>query len=66
MSHERFYTVQQVATLLQVSESTIKRLIRSRQLPVVRVGKSVRIAQSDLEKYLRSSGQEQPPDETSQ
>ena len=63
MSNEQYYTLQQVATLLQVSERTIMRLIKTRRLPAVRVGRQYRIAKSDLQDYLRSSGQSKSDDQ---
>jgi len=61
MKDEQYYTLEQVAKLLQVSQRTIIRLIKTGRLPAVRVGKQWRIARSDLQEYLRSSGQQPPP-----
>ncbi len=48
----RFLTVAEVATLLRVSNMTVYRLISSGQLSAVRVGKSYRIREDDIDKYL--------------
>jgi len=66
MTNERYYTVEEVAKLLRVHKRTIMRFIEAKQLRAIRVGRQLRIAESALEEYLRSSGQEQPPDESPQ
>jgi len=48
----RFLTVAEVASLLRVSNMTVYRLINAGQLPAVRVGKSYRIREDDVDKYL--------------
>ena len=48
----RFLTVAEVAGLLRVSNMTVYRLINAGQLPAVRVGKSYRIREDDVDKYL--------------
>lgn len=45
-------TVAEAAERLSVSEKTIRRLIETKQLPVIRVGCSVRIEPGDLERYI--------------
>ena len=48
----RFLTVAEVATLLRVSNMTVYRLIQGGELPAVRVGKSYRIREDDIDRYL--------------
>jgi excisionase family DNA binding protein len=49
-----FYTVEEAAKLLQVSDDTIYRLIRSRQLVATKISaRSTRITHEDLEKFLK-------------
>ena len=48
----RFLTVGEVAALLRVSNMTVYRLISGGQLAAVRVGKSYRIREDDIDKYL--------------
>ena len=48
----RFLTVAEVATLLRVSNMTVYRLIQAGELGAVRVGKSYRIREDDIDKYL--------------
>jgi excisionase family DNA binding protein len=47
-----FLTVGEVARSLRVSNMTVYRLVNSGQLPAVRVGRSYRIADSDVRRYL--------------
>ena len=42
-----------VAQTLEVSERTVRRLIASGELPVYRIGRSVRVSQKDLDVFLR-------------
>jgi excisionase family DNA binding protein len=51
-SQPRFVTVAEVARLLRVSNMTVYRLIQSGQLPAVRVGRSYRIREADVDRYL--------------
>jgi excisionase family DNA binding protein len=49
---DRLLTVGEVADAMRVSNMTIYRLIKSGQLAAVRVGKSYRIRESDVNRYL--------------
>lgn len=51
-SRPRFLTVGEVADLLRVSNMTVYRLINAGELPAVRVGKSYRLREDDVDKYL--------------
>jgi excisionase family DNA binding protein len=48
----QFMTVGEVARVLRVSNMTVYRLINSGQLPAVRVGKSYRLREEDVDRYL--------------
>lgn len=48
----RQYTVAEVCNLLKVSRSTLERQIRRRLLKVVRIGRSVRIRETELQAFL--------------
>ncbi|MFP5297724.1 MAG: helix-turn-helix domain-containing protein [Actinomycetota bacterium] len=50
----RFATVAEVAKRLRVSNMTVYRLVKSGQLPAVRVGRGYRIRETDLQRYLES------------
>ena len=45
-------TVREVAATMRVSTMTVYRLIKSGQLPAIRVGKNYRIRESDVDRYL--------------
>lgn len=47
-----FLTVGEVAELLRVSNMTVYRLISAGDLPAVRVGKSYRVREEDLDAFL--------------
>ena len=48
----RFLTVQEVADMLRVSSMTVYRLIKAGDLPAVRVGRSFRVRDTDVDGYL--------------
>ena len=47
-----FYTIEEVAKMLKVSEATVRRLIRNGQLEAIPVGSQYRISQEGLDKFL--------------
>ena len=51
-SRARFLTVAEVADLMRVSTMTVYRLIKSGDLPSVRVGKSYRLREDDIDAFL--------------
>ncbi len=51
---ERLMTVAEVATVMRVSTMTVYRLIKAQELPAVRIGKSYRIREGDVDGYLAS------------
>jgi excisionase family DNA binding protein len=46
------HTVAEVAGIMRVSNMTVYRLIKSGQLPAIRVGKNYRLRRGDVERYL--------------
>lgn len=48
----RFLTVAEVADALRVSTMTVYRLIKAGDLRAVRVGKSYRLTEDDVDQYL--------------
>lgn len=48
----RFFTVNEVADHLRVSSMTVYRLVKAGDLPAVRIGKSYRVREDDLDAYL--------------
>jgi len=51
-ANARYLTVREVAGTLRVSNMTVYRLINAGQLPAVRVGKSFRLREDDVNRYL--------------
>ncbi|HEY3942005.1 MAG TPA: helix-turn-helix domain-containing protein [Acidimicrobiales bacterium] len=51
-ANTRFLTVGEVARLLRVSTMTVYRLINTRRLPAVRIGRSFRVREVDLDRYV--------------
>ncbi len=56
-NHERarFLTAAEVAGQLRVSTMTVYRLIKAGRLAAVRVGKSYRVREDDVDRYLAST-----------
>lgn len=52
VTSSRFLTVREVASTLRVSNMTVYRLINAGELPAVRVGKSFRLREDDVNHYL--------------
>ena len=50
----RFLTVAEVAAIMRVSTMTVYRLIKAGDLASVRVGKSYRVREDDVDRYLSS------------
>jgi excisionase family DNA binding protein len=51
-SRSRFLTVAELAEQLRVSNMTVYRLVQSGRLPATRVGRSYRIREDDVDRYL--------------
>jgi excisionase family DNA binding protein len=50
-----FLTVAEVAALMRVSKMTVYRLVHSGELPAARVGRSFRVPEEAVRRYLRDS-----------
>lgn len=61
---DRLWTVAEVADHIRVSNMTVYRLIKSGELPAIRVGKNYRIRGGDLFAYLDASSTGAQADET--
>jgi len=55
MSEAKFLTVAEVAAMMRVSKMTVYRLVHNGDLPAVRVGRSFRVVEEDVNEYLRKS-----------
>jgi excisionase family DNA binding protein len=60
---DRLLTLQDVASYLQLSVRTVRRLIASERLAVVRLGRAIRVRPRDLEAFVASSGQRRSVDD---
>ena len=55
ISDSKFLTVAEVAAMMRVSKMTVYRLVHNGELPAVRVGRSFRVLEKDVDEYLRKS-----------
>ena len=55
ISGVKFLTVAEVATVMRVSKMTVYRLVHGGDLPAVRVGRSFRVPEDAVHKYLQTS-----------
>ena len=55
ISEVKFLTVAEVAAVMRVSKMTVYRLVHGGELPAVRVGRSFRVREDDVNEYLRKS-----------
>ena len=55
ISEVKFLTVAEVAAVMRVSKMTVYRLVHNGELPAVRVGRSFRVSEEDVNEYLRTS-----------
>ncbi|WP_269634805.1 MULTISPECIES: helix-turn-helix domain-containing protein [Nocardioides] len=55
MSDVVFLTIAEVASKMRVSKMTVYRLVHNAELPAVRVGRSFRVTEDDVNEYLRKS-----------
>lgn len=55
MSDVAFLTIAEVAAKMRVSKMTVYRLVHGGELPAVRVGRSFRVTEDDVNDYLRKS-----------
>jgi excisionase family DNA binding protein len=55
ISEVKFLTIAEVAAVMRVSKMTVYRLVHGGELPAVRVGRSFRVSETDVNEYLRNS-----------
>lgn len=53
--HTRYLTVAEVAGIMRVSTMTVYRLIKAGDMRAVRVGRSYRLAEDEVDRYLARS-----------
>lgn len=52
MSHDKFYTAQELADMLKVNIMTIYRYIKAKKLKAYKIGKEFRIDKKEFESFL--------------
>jgi excisionase family DNA binding protein len=57
---EQFFTLQEVAQQLHLSEETVRRYIKSGKIPAILLGGRYRISRTDLQEFIRSSRKSPP------
>ena len=55
IAEAKFLTVAEVASIMRVSKMTVYRMVHAGELPAVRVGRSFRVPEDEVQKYLRDS-----------
>lgn len=55
ISDVKFLTIAEVAATMRVSKMTVYRLVHNGDLPAVRVGRSFRVTEKDVNEYLQKS-----------
>lgn len=50
-----FLTVAEVAARMRVSKMTVYRMVHNGELPAVRLGRSFRVTEEDVNNYIRKS-----------
>lgn len=53
MPHDQYQTVKEVADRLKVAEATVRHWIKIGELRAIDIGKGWRIADADLEKFIK-------------
>jgi excisionase family DNA binding protein len=53
MPHDQYQTVKEVADRLKVAETTVRHWIKTGELRAIDIGKGWRIADADLNQFLR-------------
>ncbi len=51
----KFLTIAEVAAVMRVSKMTVYRLVHNGELPAVRVGRSFRVTEKEVDAYLQKS-----------
>ena len=55
LAEVRFLTVAEVASIMRVSKMTVYRMVHAGELPAIRVGRSFRVPEDAVSKYLKTS-----------
>jgi excisionase family DNA binding protein len=55
ISEVKFLTIAEVAAMMRVSKMTVYRIVHNGDLPAVRVGRSFRVTEKDVNDYIQRS-----------
>jgi excisionase family DNA binding protein len=55
ISEVKFLTIAEVAAMMRVSKMTVYRIVHNGDLPAVRVGRSFRVTEKDVNEYIQRS-----------
>ena len=58
---ETIYTVSEVAKALKISRSKIYLLIQRKEIPHLKIGRNVRITESQLQEWIQNNREEKEP-----
>lgn len=61
---KKFYTIKETTEILGISENEILRIIKSKKIPVLKVGRALRISGENIHRFLEGSGEAVPVQET--
>jgi len=59
-SADKVFTIPEVAAYLKISKSKIYYLVSQKQIPHLKLGRNVRIRESDLQKWLELQTEKMP------
>lgn len=60
LSGDKVFTIPEVAAYLKISKSKIYYLVSQKQIPHLKLGRNVRIRESDLQKWLEVQTEKVP------
>jgi len=61
---KKFYTIKETTEILGISENEILRIIKTKKVPVLKVGRALRISGENIHRLLEVSGEAVPVKET--
>lgn len=62
LPYPRFFTVDEVAAIFRLTPAAIRRMIRAKEFPAIKIGKEYRIPQQAIENILNPIRPENPTD----
>lgn len=52
-TQEKYYTIREVMEMFNISRAMLDRAIRNKDFSIIKIGRSVRISQSELNNWIR-------------